>query len=1027
MALEEHTIDITLAGGLDTKTDEKNVQPGKLLKLENAVMQKTGSVSKRYGYENLPVETAIPILSGATATENNILSGNSIHSHDNAIVLVGNDSTATGVRNKNGPGIYEKGDNLNKWVRTGHYIPVTYTTNIVTNADTDYFGGSIASDGDIDIVVYHGKADLIDRDTGTKYQEMYSLGTSHTRSSRAVYVNDAYGSSLFGIAAHASAGTIAGQLFDAANPTAAATAYTIATDYNSDDVWDLTTITYPAHFDDDAGSLDGYTEALIVYSRTDGNFGLKTFDSQGNIHRSEILASGHRHAVGVYCRPDSNGNTDKIYIAYEDDTQQGGGGHLILCDVLDPDLTVRFQGQVANSSREDDSSPLRNITLTAEPSFDATGTAVALIYDYKNEDQPEAQFAFVKCMLNEDGGEEGTQRTTNTSGYALASKAFTYNGNAFVLIQSYAGTQPTYFLCTTMDGQYNNWLYCAKLFYARGPGFDDVPWISDVVKTGDSQFTMAVARTTRLTSGASNSAREKHINTVTFEMDPDPLQSVQVGPSMLIGGGIITGYDGAAQAHGWHMYPEQVATKTYSPTGGRMDDGYRSFRAQYTRVDRNGEIHRSAPSDAYGHTFDAQTTTQKCAITVQNILHGLSNERLGIGSSVEIFRTPAGSSIYFLDTGGFASTGVNETDVELQLNEILYTSGGEVANIGPPASNILAARKDRVFLVPMDDRVAVWYSKPKIFGVAVNFSDTFVLRIEADGDNTGLAVLDDKVIVFKERAIYFFGGDGPNAQGQGGFSTVQKIQSDVGCIDSNSIVNIGSGVLFKSHKGIYMVDRSLAVQYVGAPVEDYNTYTITSATLVEDKNQARFTLSGGQPMLVYDYFHNQWSTYTNHPAKDAVVHDGKFHWLRGEGTDNGRVKRETDTFLDAGGFSISAKVRTPWIKLSSIQGFQRIKRAAIMGDFKSHHTLNVKVYVDYNDNTAVQTKAWSTVSNHTAGEPLEYQFHLKRQKCQSIMFEIWDSSTQDTHESLSLNTISLTCGVKKGLNKLPGRKSEEGE
>lgn len=61
------------------------------------------------------------------------------------------------------------------------------------------------------------------------------------------------------------------------------------------------------------------------------------------------------------------------------------------------------------------------------------------------------------------------------------------------------------------------------------------------------------------------------------------------------------------------------------------------------------------------------------------------------------------------------------------------------------------------------------------------------------------------------------------------------------------------GIMYKSNKGIYLLNRSLQVDYIGSPVEDYNSQNITSADLIQDKNRRRFLTSSGVT-LVYDYY-----------------------------------------------------------------------------------------------------------------------------------------------------------------------------
>lgn len=147
-----------------------------------------------------------------------------------------------------------------------------------------------------------------------------------------------------------------------------------------------------------------------------------------------------------------------------------------------------------------------------------------------------------------------------------------------------------------------------------------------------------------------------------------------------------------------------------------------------------------------------------------------------------------------------------------------------------------------------------------------------------------------------------------------------------------------------SNKGIYLLDRGLSTHYIGAPVEAYNSLTVTSAILIQDENQVRFTASDGVA-LVYDYFVNKWSTFTNHQANGAVtwLEDGSYVYLR---TSGGLCYQQSSNFDDVGA-AIQMKIVTAWIKPASIQGFQRVRRAVVLGDFKSNHTLQSRVAYNF--------------------------------------------------------------------------------
>ncbi len=52
MAVTPQKVQVSIVGGLDTKTDEKNVSGMSFLELENIKFTKTGSFTKRDGFDN---------------------------------------------------------------------------------------------------------------------------------------------------------------------------------------------------------------------------------------------------------------------------------------------------------------------------------------------------------------------------------------------------------------------------------------------------------------------------------------------------------------------------------------------------------------------------------------------------------------------------------------------------------------------------------------------------------------------------------------------------------------------------------------------------------------------------------------------------------------------------------------------------------------------------------------------------------------------------------------------------------------
>jgi hypothetical protein len=482
-------------------------------------------------------------------------------------------------------------------------------------------------------------------------------------------------------------------------------------------------------------------------------------------------------------------------------------------------------------------------------------------------------------------------------------------------------------------------------------------------------------------------------------------------------------------------------------------------------IDNQGQTQRSLPSIAASVTVGAggsvaltiptlRMTAKRAPLTDVSIVVYRSTlaapailQRVTSVSS-PLLNNPAVDTVSYTDTAN---------DSALAGAEILYTTGGVVENDAPPACSLIATSQDRVFLAGTETPGQIWYSKLFTPGVAPAFSAGFVLQIPADqltaqaeGRETALAVMDGNLIVFKPTRIYVVTGDGPDDTGQNQeFALPQLVTTDVGCANPRSIVTVPNGLMFQSLKGIYLLGRNLTVSYIGAEVETYTAggaspqgpgggLTVTSARLMESTNQVRFTTAAG-PTLVYDYYFGQWSVFTNQPALDSANWSGSYVFLNS----NGSVWQETPgAYLDNGA-AIRLHFRTAWLRLGALQGFQRIKRAMILGNFVSPHSLQWNVYADYepywiqsvtiNPNPIVNTSTWgdgatwgADPSPGTGAGPqwggiqdnvYQFELYLKRQKTQAVSFEFQDVNPSASGEAFNLSNLALLAAGKAGLFK----------
>tara|TARA_R100000963_G_scaffold29585_1_gene20719 strand:- start:307 stop:1197 length:891 start_codon:yes stop_codon:yes gene_type:complete len=293
-------------------------------------------------------------------------------------------------------------------------------------------------------------------------------------------------------------------------------------------------------------------------------------------------------------------------------------------------------------------------------------------------------------------------------------------------------------------------------------------------------------------------------------------------------------------------------------------------------------------------------------------------------------------------------------------------------------------------------------------------------------------------------------GEGPADTGaNSNYSRPTLISSSHGAVTDKAIINTIYGIIFRgTDGGIYLLDRSLVFKYIGAPVEDSNDLAIVHATNLGVDNEVRFILENGEA-LVYNYWFQQWSRFTNHTSVDSTVWQDKFVMARVDDAKGIWVQDRT-SYLDITE-PIFLDVETAWIKLAGIKGFQRCNWLSILGEQTDAHDVEVSLYRDY-DVDPVETftvdgadifklHVYGDPACGAYGDPLcgpygwpgddVYQWRHKPriQKCESIKLSIKDKAeisgvyNPNIATNFSLKNVTLYIGVKKGQFKLPERKT----
>lgn len=455
---------------------------------------------------------------------------------------------------------------------------------------------------------------------------------------------------------------------------------------------------------------------------------------------------------------------------------------------------------------------------------------------------------------------------------------------------------------------------------------------------------------------------------------------------------------------------------------GLKNAGSVQYSAIFYYVDNNGQVIRSAPSIPTTATIVANSfstiTVWAPPITNKNIsmvmvqLYGTTSNGTTLKKLTQFISTDkamaqTSQAIVFTD---------NDADSSINTGEAIYTSGGVLSNYSPGATRHLSIFKNRLIATD-EDLNSIIYSKTSVQGNAFEFSEELTVDIPDDSDPLrGHAQLDDKMIIGKGQKIYYLAGDGANDLGQGSSFTIPTlISADVGISNHNSIVQYPLGLIFKSDKGIYLLDRSLQVSYAGKNADNFKSAYISKGVLLKNDNQVRFTVQNSNDVIVYDYLQQKWVIHSNGYATDATMFGDSYARVNTSGV----VFVENKTKWTDGVTSYNHSVKTNWLQVKNVQDYQRIYRLIILGQLRSAHSLQFKIYYNYDD---TNFDFYSFDSSSITDGVYQPMIHLAKQKCDAIKIEMVVVPNGGTEACLDLVDMSFQVGVKAGLMKVNSSK-----
>ncbi len=555
-----------------------------------------------------------------------------------------------------------------------------------------------------------------------------------------------------------------------------------------------------------------------------------------------------------------------------------------------------------------------------------------------------------------------------------------------------------------------------------------------------------------------STTRGSHVGVTRFDMAADNRWArLEDRNTALVAGAMLYQYDGdqlTEVPYAWYPSFTIVAAGDVTST---LPTGSYDYIVVYEWTDARGRIHRSTPSISKNVSITINVT--KPQLTIKNLTVTARTDvetgftspvalavyrrnaaapespfvRLGsvtAGSSGQILTVndPLTTTTVFNDSG----TGAWSTDNQPQLYS--DNSNGVLPAVPPASCRVVARFDGRIWIGGCENSRSIWYSRELVEDEPPLFHEN--QQIFCEEDVTALANFDSSLLVFSEDSIYVLQGRGPNDRGEGStYTGLIRLPSEVGCRDWRSLCVTTDGVYFQHRpgEGIYLLDRSLSLSYVGAPVENHATVlypTVTSAVAVPAEDEIRFSAiaaGGSGRLLVYNTLVKQWMTHELYRAlelgpRDAIMWNGAYVFIK-----DTRVAQQSATYQDydtaaATARHIPLEITTGDIAMAGPLGRARGWRSVFFGRYLSgSHGLEVLVAFDQSDSyqniatwTPAEVAAWASL-------PIE-AFEVvgtSRQDARSVRYNIKSTIGSTTPQSLGFMMLALEHGTEQGVETLP--------
>jgi hypothetical protein len=169
-----------------------------------------------------------------------------------------------------------------------------------------------------------------------------------------------------------------------------------------------------------------------------------------------------------------------------------------------------------------------------------------------------------------------------------------------------------------------------------------------------------------------------------------------------IAAGSLKVYDGASAFEDGFAYYPTISDPAKAFSAGDVADGTYSYAATYEWLDNKGNLHRSSPSEIKTGEMTAGPAAMDVLVDNLQLTDKENSGRTDV--KIVLWRTTAGPGLIFYrvaETDNIRGSDVQTfldtlADDDITDNEILYTQGGILENIQPPACRFVFEHRGRL-------------------------------------------------------------------------------------------------------------------------------------------------------------------------------------------------------------------------------------------------------------------------------------------------------------------------------------------